>query len=201
MRRLWADWPGKRVSSRRAEAVRVLLGEFIASAPFPPACSMTPRITDSDGAVVSMEVLRRMSHMPALRASSILGLGEDFLREGEFLRVIFVRGTYFHRDAITELVGEGGGSSSVELVPEPDNLNDHFAVAVHLDGLRVGYVPKELAFDLRDLFSAGSVRVVGISEIATLPNGYGIALLLGSPANADPVFPPTANLSRAFAAA
>ena len=38
----------------------------------------------------------------------------------------------------------------VELVYEPDNIYDGFAVAVHAEGKRIGYVPAELTSEVED---------------------------------------------------
>ena len=41
-------------------------------------------------------------------------------------------------------------SSSVELIPEPENEHDPNAIKVIVDGIKIGYVPKELTSFVRD---------------------------------------------------
>lgn len=53
----------------------------------------------------------------------------------------YVRGARYHAANFAER--KGGAEIELELVPEPGNPHDHWAVALHLEGRRVGYVSAE----------------------------------------------------------
>lgn len=147
---------------------------------------MTPLIADYEGNEAPIERLRQMAHVPAWDACAFAGLDEGICQLGETLRVVFARGTYFHRDTLVELLGSGDRFRA-ELVAEPDNEADPFAVAIHLDGERIGYVPREAAIDVQPLVMRGQLRVAAMSRVNRLENGFSVALLLawGNPEPAE----------------
>lgn len=59
-----------------------------------------------------------------------------------------VKGEYYHRDVLRNVPS---GIHSLELIPEPDNPYDHYAISVRYKGSVIGYIPKERTHNYRDL--------------------------------------------------
>lgn len=60
----------------------------------------------------------------------------------------YVRGAHFHASAFTGL--HHGQSVEMELVPEPGNPHDRWAVALHVNHARIGYIAAEMAGEWQD---------------------------------------------------
>jgi DNA-directed RNA polymerase specialized sigma24 family protein len=80
----------------------------------------------------------------------------------------YVRGATYHQPALVEF--GNGHALDVELVPEPGNPHDPWAVAFHVFGQRIGYLASDFADEMheyvaghnrrdRAVFAAGEVRV------------------------------------------
>lgn len=89
----------------------------------------------------------------------------------------FVRGAVFHSAAFLGL--RDGQSVEIELVPEPGNPHDRWAVALHVNGTRIGYIAAGAAGEWQDfvvtcnrrgigVFATGDVRVAGATLAATV---------------------------------
>ena len=76
-----------------------------------------------------------------------------------------IAGTAYHRTA--ESAAALARRPALALVREPDNAHDADAIAVHLDGRKVGYVPRRHNTVLARLLDAGKclqARVVGLND-------------------------------------
>ena len=80
----------------------------------------------------------------------------------------YVRGAIYHQPALVEFTS--GQSLDVELVPEPGNPHDPWAVAFHVSGQRIGYLASDFADEMhefvaghnrrgRAVYASGEVRV------------------------------------------
>lgn len=67
----------------------------------------------------------------------------------------YVRGAVYHQPALDEF--GNGQSLDIELVPEPGNPHDPWAVAFHSSGQRIGYVASDFADEMHE-FVAGHNR-------------------------------------------
>ncbi|TLM83643.1 hypothetical protein FDW83_09290 [Pseudarthrobacter sp. NamE2] len=67
----------------------------------------------------------------------------------------YVRGAIYHQPALVEFAQ--GQSLDVELVPEPGNPHDRWAVAFHVKGQRIGYLGSDFADEMHE-FVAGHNR-------------------------------------------
>jgi hypothetical protein len=137
----------------------------------------TPIFEDSEGNEVPREVLAKLAKISSFRSRGMLrSLPEDVIREGEDARVVFVRGIYYRREAMEAQIAEGALEFS--LCPEPDNAVDSNAVAIHLNGEKIGYIAKELAPLLQSLVIEGACRVAAATRPVRDGDNYTVALLL-----------------------
>lgn len=130
------------------------------------------------GRAESTETTVAVTEQPALRdpARPKVRVEVTYSLGGEQALVKLTGTTTFAKDAITRLAvrhGVGGGGyieTSGTLQREPDNQADPHAVAVHVEGEKVGYLPGYLA-KLVDLSTSGarSVQVQIFTEL--LPKG------------------------------
>ena len=135
-----------------------------AAAAFGPADEpiITPQTTQlivasaDDGPIVTPEVLEPAATAPAEPAESpaaepaaqpTVDVRDVLVPGGDILEVV---GTASHQEGLA--IVAGGGADSVgdvekwaHLIPEPDNPWDRNAVAVYIDGRKVGYLPRESA--------------------------------------------------------
>lgn len=58
-------------------------------------------------------------------------------------------------------------SSSVELIPEPENKHDPNAIKVIVNGIQVGYVPKEITSFVRELINSPDFESMKILIVGT----------------------------------
>ena len=88
-------------------------------------------------------------------------------RNGGRFDTHFVRGGQFHPRAFTGTTA--GQEVDFELVPEPGNPHDKWAVALHLDGIRIGYIGADYAAEWQDVVvalnrSGSAVLAKGVIE-------------------------------------
>ena len=138
----------------------------------------TPELSDYEGNVPDKSSLTRLARYPSLSERGLLrSLPEDVLRPGEDARLIFIRGTFYRRDAIAEVV-DRTTCFAFELVAEPENAADPFAIAILLNGEKAGYVPREIAPDVQPLVEAGRCRIAARGPIAREGDSFNVAVLL-----------------------
>jgi HIRAN domain-containing protein len=108
----------------------------------------------------------------------VTGQPVDWSRYDDCMRVSVV-GESHYQDALIRVskcppTGEHGYECAAELVLEPDNPYDKFAVKVMVDGLHVGYLPKgtakRLGKRLRGLATSGR-RAVCMAYIGRAASG------------------------------
>ena len=138
----------------------------------------TPELSDYEGNVPDRESLARLARFASLGARGLLrALPEDVLRSGEDARLIFVRGTFYRRETIAGIVDQTA-NFEFELVAEPENAADVFAVAILLNGEKAGYVPREIAPDVQPLVQAGRCRVAARGPIGREGDSFNVPVLL-----------------------
>lgn len=111
---------------------------------------------------------------------------------------VYIAGLRFHATGIRHALGHGATlqklntSRECTLSPEPKNTHDKSAVAVLVNGFRVGYVPRYIAADLSmpllEMRSSGTV-VTSICQIRWYPsktNANGMAGVHGEVRVAHP---------------
>lgn len=118
---------------------------------------------------VSVEGLRRLTRFPSLKRVGMLGaLPEGVICECEDARVLEVRGLFFRQSQIAAFASDR--SKTFSLRAEPTNEHDPFAVAVDVDDIHAGYLPREVvAAGFQALVSEGRARVLASWEDFSLP--------------------------------
>ena len=138
----------------------------------------TPELSDYEGNTPDKTDLLRLARFPSLAERGLLrALPEDVLREGEDARLVFVRGTFYRRIAIAGIV-EQTAHFEFELTAEPENPADPFAVAINLNGEKVGYVPREIAPDVQPLVQSGRCRIAARGPIIQEGDSFSVPVLL-----------------------
>lgn len=92
-----------------------------------------------------------------------------------------VRGESHYQDALSDLCGgkiEGGHKFACEadLVPEPDNPHDPNAVAVFIQGRKVGYLPRQSARRFGKAAKRCPAQIVGGWRDASGEGHFGVEL-------------------------
>lgn len=82
------------------------------------------------------------------------------LRPGGRVDSHYVRGAQFHSSAFAGL--RHSQVVEIELVPEPGNPHDRWAVALHINNARVGYIASEAAGAWQDYVVTSNRRGVGV---------------------------------------
>lgn len=138
----------------------------------------TPIFQDHEGNEMPMEMLGKLAKIPSFRARGMLrSLPEEIIREGEDVRLVLVKGIFFRRAAMEEQI-LGGGPFEYALAPEPENPEDPHAVAVHLNGAKIGYVAKEVAPQIQSMAMEGQCRVAAATRPVREGDNYILALLV-----------------------
>jgi len=78
--------------------------------------------------------------------------------------ILPIRGSTFRGDEAEALIYDARdhGRGTVTLEPDNKNQHDRHAVKILIDGMHVGYVPRENAPDVRQWLKAGAVRSVTV---------------------------------------
>jgi hypothetical protein len=104
-------------------------------------------------------------------------LPEGVMRDEEDARVVFVRGLYYRKSTLEEMLG-AGGPFDFTLAAEPENEADPNAVSVMLNGSKIGYIPRELAPEYQQRVQAGTCRIAARGEIETSGDSFTLVILV-----------------------
>lgn len=83
-----------------------------------------------------------------------------FLKPDTYIDNHFVRGTSYHQEGLRQC--RDGMSLEIELVPEPGNPEDHWAVALHVDRKRIGYISAQDSGLWQDVVSVYNRRGMAV---------------------------------------
>lgn len=95
--------------------------------------------------------------------------GIEYLKEAEELELrhhhIIVRGLEYRKEQARTALQNANTGDAVQLVKEPDNEHDRFAVKVCYNDIHVGYIPRELSREVSENFNRIQKAVI-LSAIA-----------------------------------
>lgn len=83
--------------------------------------------------------------------------GIEYLKEAEELELrhhyIIVKGLEYRKEQARAALQNANTGDAVQLVKEPDNEHDRFAVKVYYNDIHVGYIPRDLSREVTENFN------------------------------------------------
>lgn len=74
------------------------------------------------------------------------------MSENKFSLKFYVAGVRFHKlHTVSDVLEEG---DTVDLIPEPSNKFDKFAVKIKYNNVTLGYVPKKFSYEVTELMDS-----------------------------------------------